>query len=62
MTTGAFVMMLASWTFVLGLTGWSYSRIFRLRRPPDPERTSPAPRPEPGIPGQSHTVQSDVRE
>lgn len=29
MTTSAIVFMVASWTFVLGLTGWSFSRILR---------------------------------
>ena len=27
MTTGAVIFMLASWTFVLGLTAWSFARL-----------------------------------
>lgn len=27
MTTGALLFMILSWTFVLGLMGWTYSRI-----------------------------------
>ena len=30
MTTGAWFFMVASWTFVLTLAGWSYWRILRL--------------------------------
>ena len=29
MTTGALLFMLGSWTFVLGLAGWSYWRILK---------------------------------
>jgi hypothetical protein len=29
MTTSAIVFMVASWMFVLGLTGWSFSRILK---------------------------------
>ena len=29
MTTAAMIFMAASWTFVLGLTGWSFGRIMR---------------------------------
>ena len=29
MTTAAMLFMAASWTFVLGLTGWAFSRIMR---------------------------------
>lgn len=29
MTTSAIAFMAASWAFVLGLTGWSFSKILR---------------------------------
>lgn len=29
MTTAAMVFMAASWTFVLGLTAWSFSKILK---------------------------------
>ena len=29
MTAGAIVFMAVSWTFVLGLTGWAFSRILK---------------------------------
>ena len=29
MTASAIVFMIASWTFVLGLTGWSFARILK---------------------------------
>ena len=29
MTTSAMVFMAASWVFVLGLTGWAFSRILK---------------------------------
>lgn len=32
MTTGAFLFLLASWTAVLGLVGWSYWRVFRVKK------------------------------
>lgn len=32
MTTGALIFMLLSWSFVLGLTGWSFWRILRQDR------------------------------
>jgi hypothetical protein len=28
-TTSAIIFMAASWTFVLGLTGWSFARILK---------------------------------
>ena len=40
MTTGALVFWLGSWTFVLGLTIWSFSRVLgaqaRREATPDP--------------------------
>lgn len=32
MTTGAVIFMILSWTFVLGLTAWSYSRLLSGKR------------------------------
>lgn len=32
MTTGALLFMLASWTFVLGLTLWSFYRLMKTER------------------------------
>lgn len=29
MTTAAMIFMALSWTFVLGLTGWAFSRILK---------------------------------
>ena len=29
MTTSAMIFMAASWTFVLGLTGWAFARVLR---------------------------------
>lgn len=52
MTTGALIFWLLSWTFVLGLVGWSYNKI--LRDPKhfedhfDPDGIGPA---EPRVPG-----------
>ena len=32
MTTGAVIFMILSWTFVLGLAAWSYSRLLSGKR------------------------------
>ena len=32
MTGSAIVFMAASWTFVLGLTGWAFARILKLQK------------------------------
>ncbi|HEX5520933.1 MAG TPA: hypothetical protein VFX29_04520 [Longimicrobiaceae bacterium] len=37
MTTGALIFLLASWSFVLGLTFWAFARILRQPRRPDPD-------------------------
>lgn len=42
MTTGAIVFMAVSWTFVLGLAFWAYSRLLRKRRHHDPDGLGPA--------------------
>lgn len=44
MTTGAVVFLVLSWTFVLGLTVWSFSRVLRSIRKQEPDETGPAPR------------------
>jgi hypothetical protein len=31
MTTGAMIFMGLSWAFVLGLTGWAFTRLLRKR-------------------------------
>ena len=47
MSTGALVFMIVSWTFVLGLTFWSFARIMRTQRHFDPDGIGPAVPPEP---------------
>lgn len=47
MSTGALLFMLASWTFVLGLTVWSFARILRGQKHFDPDGIGPAVPPEP---------------
>ena len=42
MTTGAIIFMAASWTFVLGLTAWSFSRILKKQKHFDPDGIGPA--------------------
>ncbi|HEX5829961.1 MAG TPA: hypothetical protein VFY16_03195 [Gemmatimonadaceae bacterium] len=42
MSTSAWVFMLGSWTFVLGLTIWSFARILRLQKHFDPDGIGPA--------------------
>ena len=34
MSVGAIIFMLASWTGVLGLTGWAFARLLRPKREP----------------------------
>lgn len=31
MSTGALIFWLGSWTFVLGLTGWAFTRILQVQ-------------------------------
>ena len=47
MTTGAIVFMVLSWSFVLGLTFWSFVRILRNPRHFDPDGIGPEVPPEP---------------
>jgi hypothetical protein len=47
MSSGALVFMLVSWTFVLGLTFWSFGRIMRSEKHFDPDGIGPAVPPEP---------------
>lgn len=42
MTTGAILFMAVSWTFVLGLTFWSFSRLLRDQKHFDPDGIGPA--------------------
>jgi len=35
MSTGAIIFMAVSWTFVLGLTTWSFTRILSIQKRPD---------------------------
>ena len=37
MSASAIFFMLGCWAFVLGLTAWCFARVFRPRRPPEPE-------------------------
>jgi hypothetical protein len=48
MTAGALIFMLVSWTFVLGLTLWSFTRILSGKKHFDPDGTGPASPPEQG--------------
>ena len=48
MTTGAIIFMALSWTFVLGLTFWSFAQILRKQKHFDPDGIGPASPPEPG--------------
>lgn len=48
MSTGAIVFMAISWTFVLGLMAWSFSKIMRAKDHFDPDGTGPQKPPVPG--------------
>ena len=48
MSTGALIFMLLSWTFVLGLAGWSFYRVLRKQAHFDPDGLGPAAPREPG--------------
>lgn len=48
MSAGSLIFMLASWTFVLGLTSWSFAKILTSKRHFDPDGIGPASPPEPG--------------
>ncbi len=48
MSTGAIIFMAMSWTFVLGLMGWSFARILRSKDHFDPDGTGPEAPPVPG--------------
>lgn len=47
MSTTAFLFMVASWVFVLGLTFWSFARVMATQRHFDPDGIGPAAPPEP---------------
>ncbi|MBW3655262.1 MAG: hypothetical protein KY444_04095 [Gemmatimonadetes bacterium] len=48
MSAGALLFMLLSWSFVLGLTTWSFGRILKGKKHFDPDGIGPAQPPEPG--------------
>ncbi len=48
MTTGAIIFMALSWTFVLGLTSWSFYKLLTLKQHHDPDGIGPASPSEPG--------------
>ncbi|MEW5928439.1 MAG: hypothetical protein AB1941_13305 [Gemmatimonadota bacterium] len=48
MSTGAMIFLILSWTFVLGLTTWSFSRILSGKKHFDPDGIGPASPPVPG--------------
>lgn len=48
MTLGAILFMALSWTFVLGLTAWSFGKILRHPRHFDPDGIGPEIPPVPG--------------
>jgi len=48
MSTSAIVFMALSWTFVLGLMSWSFSRLLRDKKHFDPDGIGPAGPPRPG--------------
>jgi hypothetical protein len=48
MSAGALAFLGLSWTFVLGLVGWSLSRILRAATPLDPDGIGPARPPAAG--------------
>ena len=47
MTTQAVIFWLLSWSFVLGLMGWSYRRILSDKKHHDPDGIGPAVPPLP---------------
>jgi len=48
MTTGSLLFLILSWTFVLGLTAWSFARILSGKKHFDPDGIGPASPPVPG--------------
>lgn len=48
MSTGAVIFLIVSWTFVLGLMGWSFGKILRGQKHFDPDGIGPAVPPVPG--------------
>lgn len=47
MSGGAIAFMAISWTFVLGLATWSFSKLLRGKKHFDPDGGGPASPPEP---------------
>lgn len=48
MNSGALIFMVVSWTFVLGLTFWSFARILKGQKHFDPDGIGPGAPPVPG--------------
>ena len=48
MSNGALAFMLGSWTFVLGLTFWSFYTLLTLKKHHDPDGIGPEAPPVPG--------------
>lgn len=47
MSSGALIFMALSWTFVLGLTLWAFTKILRSPKHIDPDGIGPASPPTP---------------
>ena len=47
MSGGAIAFMALSWTFVLGLTAWAFTRLLTDQKHFDPDGVGPASPPEP---------------
>ncbi|HYH45137.1 MAG TPA: hypothetical protein VEG34_05580 [Thermoanaerobaculia bacterium] len=58
MSAGAIIFMTLSWTFVLGLTFWSFARILRSQKHFDPDGIGPA---QPPVPGKYDDTRPDPR-
>ncbi len=50
MSTSAILFMAGSWTFVLGLTFWSFYKLLKDKKHFDPDGIGPA---EPPVPGET---------
>jgi len=47
MSGGAIAFMAISWTFVLGLTAWSFAKLLTVQKHFDPDGIGPESPPEP---------------
>jgi hypothetical protein len=57
MTTGAIIFMALSWAFVLGLMGWSWSKMLSKKEHFDPDGIGPA---EPPVAGAADPTSGKV--